>query len=371
MYGQLRVHLTRAFVCFIGVGLAGCGGCREPKPPPRPAVLTERDTEAHDGGLSDDGWTIPLDARWLTVKTEPRQRLKPAAQQWAVDPDGPVQLTVECKAPAEAAEASLRAELEHSRQTQGLQDVALTRVEGPWLDGALAQWATAEAVHAQGRFRVLASRCDVHAWGPKQEAVAQRLRETVLAFSGSRPKVMAELLALTAMLSANAAAQARLATAQDGGYADLAGHVLMEKAVVRLPPALLAERFTLRLHLLEALTPTECAALVRQRLDESSPLLEVVPEAEASRWVELTRIALSLGLSADGPPVIPTREQVSAAITQLAANDEAMGAAVEVLREADSAPDDAVCDAERLRLRKILELPVERRTLLLQSLVEN
>lgn len=333
--------------------------------------MTERDTEAHDGGLAAVGWALPLDARWLSVKTDARLRLKPSVQRWAVDPVGPVQLTVECTASSGGAEASLRAELERSRASQALQDVSLARVDGPWLDGALAQWATTEALHAQGRFRVLGARCDVHAWGPKQEGLAQRLREAVLAFSGSRPKVMAELTALTALLRENAAAQARLATANDAGYAELAGFVLMEKALVRLPPELLAERFTLRLRLLDALTTPDCAALVRHRVDESSRILELVPEAEASRWVELTRIALSLGLSADGPPVLPTKAEVEAAIAQLAGNDEAMVATIEVLRQADGAPDDAVCDAERLRLRKILELPVERRTLLLKSLVEN
>ncbi|MDP1917041.1 MAG: hypothetical protein Q8L14_12380 [Myxococcales bacterium] len=363
--------LTRVFVCLIVAVVTGCGSCREPKAPTPAPVLTERDTETHDGGLSADGWALPLDARWLSVKAGTRLRLKPSAQGWAVDPDGPVQLTVECKTTSEGAEPSLRAELERSRASQVLQDVSLARLEGPWLDGALAQWATSEAQHAQGRFRVVASRCDVHAWGPKQGAgLAQRLRETVLSFAGSRPKVMAELTALTALLRENAAAQARLASAHDGGYAELAGFVLMEKALVRLPPDLLAERFTLRLRLLDALTPSDCAALVRHRVDESSRILELVPEAEAARWVELTRIALSLGLSADGPPVLPTKEEVDAAIAQLVGNDEAMVATIDLLRQADSAPDDAVCDAERLRLRKILELPVERRTLLLRSLVE-
>jgi len=367
------VHLKSTFLWFIVVVVTGCGSCREAKAPPPPAPqLTERDTEAHDGGISTNAWALPLDARWLSVKSDVRVRLKPSVQRWVVDPDGPVQLTVECKAPSDDVEASLRAELERSRTTQLLQDVSLARVEGPWLDGALAQWATAEAVHAQGRFRVLSSRCDVHAWGPKQGVgLAQRVRETVLAFSGSRPTVMAELTALTGLLRENATAQARLAIALDGGYPELAGLVLMDKALVRLPPELLAERFTLRLHLLDALTLAECAALVRHRIDESSRILELVPEAEASRWVELTRIALSLGLSADGPPVLPTKEEISAAIAALAGNDEAMVATIEVLRQADSAPDDAVCDAERLRLRKILELPVERRTLLLLSLVAN
>lgn len=364
--------LAKLVVCLIVAVVTGCGSCREPKPPAPPAVLTERDTETHDGGLSAVGWALPLDARWLSVKSDARLRLKPSVQRWAVDPDGPVQLTVECTTPSGGAEASLRAELERSRTSQALQDFSFARVDGPWLDGALAQWATAEALHAQGRFRVVAARCDVHAWGPKQVAgLAQRLREAVLAFSGSRPKVMAELTALTALLRENAAAQARLATAHDGGYAELAGFVVMEKALVRLPPDLLAERFTLRLRLLDALTAADCAALVRHRVDESSRILELVPEAEASRWVELTRIALSLGLSADGPPVLPTKEEVEAAVAQLAGNDEAMVATIELLRQADSAPDDAVCDAERLRLRKILELPVERRTLLLRSLVEN
>ena len=107
---------------------------------------------------------------------------------------------------------------------------------------------------------------------------------------------------------------------------------------------------------------------------QSSPIIEArlsrsICNAGAAATNAL--IALSLGLSADGPPVLPTREEVDAAIAQLAGNDEAMVATIELLRQADSAPDDAVCDAERLRLRKILELPVERRTLLLRSLVEN
>ena len=336
-------------------------------------MLTERDTEAHDGGLSGDGWALPLDARWLSVKSEVRLRLKPAVQRWAVDPDGPVQLTVECKPPSEGAAASLQAELDRARATQTAQEVSLSQVAGAWLDGALAQWTTAEALHAQGRFRVLAFRCDVHAWGGKQggAALAQRLRDTVLAFSGSRPKVLAALSALTSLLRENAVAQARLNDARDAGTVEFAGFALMDKALPRLPPALLAERFELRLQLLDVLTPTECAAVVRHRLDESSRILELVPEPQALRWVELTQLALSLALSADGPPVLPTKQEISNAIVQLAGDDQGMIASIELLREADNAPDDAVCDAERLRLRKILELPVERRTLLLLSLVAN
>lgn len=378
MRRQLRVHL-RFFVVVAVVSAVGCSRCqRDPVTPAVPAppspVLTERDTEAHDGGLKGPDWTLALDGTWLAVKASSQQRLKPGVQGWALDPDGPVQLTVECQAPNVGAEQSLKTDLEATRATQKLEDVSFsTLAAGPWLEGALATWKTAEAHHVLGRFRTLASRCDVHGWGPVAGGVAlrERLRAVILNFGSNRPALVAELLALTTWLQANDAAQAKLTTVRDAGYSPLSGVLLMDKALVRLGPDHLTERFKLRAQLLASLGPSECAQVVRHRVEESPRMLELIPEAEAVRWVTLTREALALAVAADGPPVLPTKREVEEAISALAMGDEEMVGAIEVLRNGDTQPDEAVCEAEKIRLAKIFQQPAERRTLLLRSLLEN
>lgn len=338
-------------------------------------MLTERDTEAHDGGLKGPDWALPLDGTWLAVKAASQQRLKPGVQGWALDPDGPVQLTVECQAPTPVGvEKSLTIDLEATRATQKLEDVSFSVLTaGAWLEGGLATWKTAEAHHVLGRFRTVSSRCDVHGWGPVAGGVAlrERLRAVILNFASDRPALVAELLALTTWLQANDDAQRKLATVRDAGYAPLSGVLLMDKALVRLGPEQLTERFKLRAQLLAALGPSECAQVVRHRVEESPRMLELIPEAEALRWVVLTREALSLAVGADGPPLLPTKQEVEAAIAALAAGDDEMTSAIEVLRNGDTVPDEAVCEAEKVRLAKIFQQPIDRRTLLLRSLLEN
>lgn len=378
MRRQLRVHL-RFLVVVAVVSVVGCSRCqRDPVvtpavPAPSP-VLTEQDTEPHDGGLRGPDWALTLDGTWLAVKASSQQRLKPGLQAWALDPDGPVQVTVECQAPTVGVEKSLKTDLDATRVTQKLEDVSFSTLSaGPWLEGALATWKTAEAHHVLGRFRTLGSRCDVHGWGPVAQGVAlrERLRAVILNFGSNRPALVAELAALTSWLQANEAAQLKLAAVRDAGYSPLSGVLLMDKALVRLGPEQLVERFKLRAQLLAALGPTECAQVVRHRVEESPRMLELISEAEAVRWVSLTREALSLAVAADGPPVLPTKREVEEAISALAAGDEELITAIEVLRNGDTQPDEAVCEAEKMRLAKVLQQPSERRILLLRSLLEN
>jgi len=57
------------------------------------------------------------------------------------------------------------------------------------------------------------------------------------------------------------------------------------------------------------------------------------------------------------------------ALLKLAAQDEELGLAQSVLKRPDEAPDDVACDAEKLRLTKLLAQPAEQRALLLRSLL--
>lgn len=375
-----RVRVLSRVSVFSVVVVAASLGCPASKTPsaapdasvsaPEP-VLTERETQALDGGLAGPGWVLALEAPWLEVKADARARLRPALQGWAVDPGGPLQLTVECGAAAEgAAASSLQAELERTGASQPIKQVSLTPLPpGAWLDGALAQWTSAGVVHVLGRFRLLRGRCDVHALGPERAAPVQRLRAAVSGFGSSRPRLLAEFSSLSAWLLSDPLVSARINAARDAGVGDHAGEILMVNALVRLPPERLAERFEMRLKLLGLLTTRECGAIVRLQAELSPAVLEQLPEPVAVRWVQLTREAMALAARAKTPPVIPSAEAVADAIEAMVAGDDEAAAAVATLRAPDAAPDEVICVAELVRLRKVLAQPPARRELLMRSLV--
>jgi hypothetical protein len=342
------------------VMVSSCEKARSTPLPPPVQQLTEQDTEPHLGALSGDGWRLPLDDRWLAVKREPRQRFKPEAQSWAVDPVGPVHLTVECRDATESVEASLRAQLALGREKSELDGIRLGKTpDGPWLEGALAQWAVGEVGHTLGRFRLLSSTCDVHAWGPRTDAgLGERLRSTVLAFGGTRTGLLRELNAMATWLAANER------QAPDAG--PLALRVRTEEALRRAPAALLIERFTMRLNLLTDVGAKDCSLLVRHRLQESPKLLERLPEPVAMRWVQVTREVLAVP---QGVNVSSMHAEMRAAVAQLAGHDEEFGQAMAVLKNPDGIPDEVVCEAEKVRLTKILSQPADQRVLLLRSLL--
>ncbi len=335
-------------------------------------MLTEKDTEALDGGLKGRSWTLALNDPWVVVKPESQKRLKPSVEAWAVDPAGPVQLTVECSDSREPVETSLRAAAQATAGARQLREVEVAPLlGGPWLEAARARWVAPEGLHVLARFRLLAGHCDVHGWGPREggDALRARLDAAVGRFQGQRPLLIAELVGLTAFLKANEAAQQRLSSAEDAGYGSLLGLVLMEDALARLPPALLVERFQLRLALLEVLPPGECGELVRHQADPSAALLERMPEPMAVRWIELTREAIGRGLTADAGFSYPKKREVQAAIERLVKGDGEVVSAIELLRGGDRAPNEAVCAAEKIRLARILRSPPADRRLLLLSLL--
>ncbi|MDP3506017.1 MAG: hypothetical protein Q8S33_37090 [Myxococcales bacterium] len=335
-----------------------------PVPVPPPQQLTERDTEPHGGALSGEGWRLPLDERWLVVKREARTRFKPQTLAWAVDPIGPVHLTVECIEAVESVEASLRAQLALGREKHELEAIALGAAPaGPWLEGALAQWAVSDMGHVMGRFRLLSTMCDVHAWAPRSGGApaVERLKSTVLAFGGTRTALMRELTAMATWVGA------RARQAPDAGPLWL--RVRTEDALRRAPPALLVERFTMRLKLLEDVGPTDCARIVNHRLQESPALLERLPEPVAVRWVQVTREALELAEGVDTPMTQAAYDEMKAAVVRLANEDAVFAQALDALKQADRLPDEIACDAERVRLTKMLAQPPSRRALLLRSLL--
>lgn len=358
------MHLSRAAVPLLVLVAAGCKAPPPaPVPAPPPQQLTEKDTEPLQGALSGPGWRLLLDDRWLAVKSDARARFKPEVEAWAVDPDGPVHLTVQCRALVEGAEASLRAQLALAREQHDLEGVAMGKLgEGPWLEGVLGQWTVGEMAHVIGRFRLVSSVCDVRAWAPKAGGAptVERLRSSVLAFSTTRPGLVRELNALGAWLSTRARPHAA-----DAGTAWV--RLRTEDALLRAPAGLLVERFTLRLQLLEEIGQRDCANVVRQRLEESPALLERLPDPVGARWVQLTREALTLAESADAGR--PAEQPGKLALLKLAAQDEELGLAQSVLKRPDEAPDDVACDAEKLRLTKLLAQPAEQRALLLRSLL--
>lgn len=358
------MHLSRAFLFLTVVAASGCEKKAAVPPPPPPQQLTEKDTEPHSGALSGDGWRLPLDDRWLVVKVEARTRFKPETQAWAVDPEGPVHLTVECREASESVEASLRAQLALGREKAELEGVALGAVpSGPWLEGALAQWAVADVVHAMGRFRLISATCDVRAWGPRKggAALVDRLRSTVLAFGASRAGLVNELNALAGWIGP----RARQAPPDAGA---MWIRVRTEEALRAAPAALLVERFTMRLRLLDEIGVQDCARLVRHRLEESPRLLERLPEPVAVRWVQVTREALTLADATDASVPSSSPEMIKA-VVRLAGQDDEFANALDALKQADAVPDEVACEAEKLRLTKMLAQPADQRALLLRSML--
>jgi hypothetical protein len=332
--------------------------CKDPPRPPAPAapsVLTEKDTAAHDGGVSGPGWRLPLEERWVVVRDDVARQVKPAASRWAVDPAGPEHLVVTCRPSAERPEAN----------------PAGARVEvvtGAWLEGEVARFTAAEGVHTRGRYRLPSQTCDVDVITP-QLADAARAGRVVASFESDRPRLVGALTELARFLASDTTAQARLALYRDAGHAGVSGVLLMENALVRLSPERLTERFRLRLALLEALSPFECGELVRHRLDVSPDLLERLPEDGAVRWVQLTRQALGLALATASPPDLPKSADVDAAIQGLVHGDRTLENAVQVLQKPGNVPSELVCEAERHRLRAILAQPEAPRVVLMKSLV--
>lgn len=366
--------------CSLGLWavLAACT-CRESaSPPPRqpgPPVLTEVDVVAHDGGLEGAGFRLPLDEAWLEVKRDARVRLQPHALVWAVDPTVPAHVTVECMSVEGNAELSvqggLQASLAAARDVEVLSVRPMRPEGGRWLDGAMARWVSPDSLHVTGRFRLLSSRCDVHAWGPAAggAALGGRLEALVTGFSSGRPALTEAVGELTRFLAEHPAAVARSQAMRDAGLADVVGMVLMKNALARLEPERLAERFRLRLELLRAQAPVACGQMVQQRLEPSPALLDAIPESSAVRWVQLTHQALSQSLSATEPLPLPDEAEVVRAIDSLAERDKAFAAALVTLKEGARVAPELSCDAERVRLEAVLAQPTAIRTVLLRSLV--
>lgn len=362
------MHLSRI---LVGLLLASCGRCDEPAtaaPPAAPlppAQLSDADTQPHPGRLTGEGWELKLDGAWLSVKEAPRKRFKPSVQDWLVDPAGPVFLTVECREPgALPVEASLRADLALSQERNAFTNVAFGAVgAGPWVEGALSQWVAGDMAHVQGRFRVLSSECDVHAWSPRKPELVARLHPMVLAFKGTHPGLLRELTAMSQTLR-----ELELREAGDGGVQPVWYRVRTERAVAQAPVDLLVDRFNLRLRLLEALDTKSCAGLVRRRLDEAPEVLEKLDEASSIRWVQLTREALLKTEHVDAGS-LPTTKETAAAVARLVASNSDFAEVTAALRAFDQAPDDVVCAAEKVRIKIVLAQPPEERALLLRSLV--
>ncbi|MBL8922706.1 MAG: hypothetical protein JNJ54_27910 [Myxococcaceae bacterium] len=316
-----------------------------------------------------------MDDAWLEVRQEARVRLQPRALRWAVDPGVPAHVTVECvsvEGNADlAVQAGLQAALAATRDVETLSVRGLPREGGRWLDGAVARWVSSEGLHVTGRFRLMSSRCDVHAWGPAAggAALAARLETLVTGFSSDRPALTEAVGDLTRFLAEHPAAVARSQAMRDAGLSDVVGMVLMKNALAHLEPERLAERFRLRLELLRAMAPAACGQMVQQRLEPSPALLDSIPESSAVRWVQLTHQALTQSLSATDPLVLPDEAEVVRAIEGLAEKDEAFRAALMTLKEGARVAPELSCEAERVRLERVLAQPQPIRTLLLRSLV--
>lgn len=349
--------LLRVAFAVLFAALVGCRSCEKPRP--AEPVLTEKDAEVIDGGVGGTGWRVVPPSEWLAVKAQVKEKLKPTSQAWLVNPAGPLQLTVECGSETSSALESLR------RQVP-LKSAVTERVEGAWLDGAKATWEGDDGVHVFGRFLVLTGRCDVHAFGPSGASRAA-LEQAVMSFRSAHPRVVSELLSLSAFIASHPAIAARDAGTASWSYP--AGSELMRYSQQRLPPERLAERFALRLKFLEVLDTKECAGLVRRMLDDSPRWLARVDEADAVRWVGLTREALNLSLSATTPPPLPAPEELTAAVLALGKQDDGLSQALSVLQHADKAREDEVCAAERLRLNRVLALPEPHRAALLRNLL--
>lgn len=358
------MHLRLGFAVLLG----GCVvvGCTKPAQPP--STLTERDAEPHDGGLQGDGWSLPLEPTWRRVKDDARTRFRPTAAAWAVSPQGPVQLTVACQTAGWGSLASLKEQVE-ARRAKGAIDLArLEETKGAFLEGATATWTESSELHALGRFQVLTGRCDVHAWGPLQGGASlESLARTVNRFSSTEPLLVRELLALAELIETHPRAKER---ATRVGYASL-GDDLMRDALLRLPDERLAERFSLRLRLLNQLPTEQCAGLAKQRLEHSLGNLTRASEADGVAWVGLTRQAVLLSLDRSAPVRRPTVDEVQSAAAPLMAKDEALQAALGVLQHPESVTPTELCEAERLRLTKVLTLGEPQRSVLLRSLLED
>lgn len=359
------MHLkSLVVVAGLGVGVVGC-----PKPKVDvPATVTERDAEPHDGGLQGDGWSLPLDATWRRVKDDARVRFRPTVAAWAVAPQGPLQLTVACQAEASGAVASLKEQLE-SRSDAGTIELArFEETKGPFLEGAQASWTEARELHAIGRYQLLSGRCDVHAWGPLQGGTSlEGLAHTVSRFGSNQPALVRELLALTELIASHPRAKERAAWV---GYAAL-GDDLMKDALLRLPDDRLTVRFSLRLRLLNQLPLEQCAGLAKQRLDHSFGTLTRLGEADAVTWLELTRQAVTLSLEQSAPVRRPSADEVKRAAGLLLASEPALETALGVLHHPESAAPGEFCEAERLRLTRVLAQPEPARSVLLRSLLED
>lgn len=359
------MHLRLVFGALLA-GLITFGCTKKAAEPP--STLTERDAEPHDGGLQGDGWSLPLDPSWRRVKEEARLRFRPAAAAWAVAPQGPVQLTIACQATGWGCLASLKEQLEPRRAAGAIDLARVEEAKGAFLEGATATWTEARELHALGRFQVLSGRCDVHAWGPLQGGASlEALERAVSRFESTEPLLVRELLSLAELIDTHPRAKER---ATRVGYASL-GDDLMRDALLRLPDERLAERFSLRLRLLNQLPSEQCAGLAKQRLDHSLTTLTRSSEAEAVAWVGLTRQAVLLSLDKSAPVRRPTLDEVTRAAAPMMEHDEPLQAALGVLHHPESVTPTELCEAERLRLTKVLAQAEPQRSVLLRSLLDD
>jgi hypothetical protein len=156
----------------------------------------------------------------------------------------------------------------------------------------------------------------------------------------------------------------RAAAAGDAGLTpQQALAMLVASGLPRLEPALLEERFRLRLTLLTRVDAGTCAALVRQR--ESGDWLDLLTEGEATRWAALSEAALAAGAEAHEP--IVSVDDVRALEQQVSRSSRDFLEATDSVRAADRVPDEQACRAERVRLTTALGLPAPDRLLLLRG----
>jgi hypothetical protein len=338
-------------------------------------TLTEADTRPLDGGvLEAEGWTLRLPTPgWQRVTDDARMRLKPDVDAWAIEPATQAHVSVACTADRRTDALDARATLTARARTSGRQLDLLTvePLEGPWLHGAVARFETGDAEtgfrHAVAFVDLGVTGCEIQAWEPRRTGPdgGQPLEAIVRAFSPAASRSLRLAARLTRRLRETPALEALLAARVDGGARPAqALATLVAQGLTRLPDSAIEERARLRLTLLERVDVSTCAALVLQHRDDAPGWLDLLTDEEAERWGALSEAAL-VAASSPAPPV--DRAPVEALERRLERGDPDFEKALEVLKAVDRYPAAAICEAERVRLRKALAQPKPDRVTLLRG----
>jgi hypothetical protein len=367
--------VKRLTAAALAVGLAACSRCQSP--PPAPLTLTDRDTVAPEGRVvhSADGgnWALTMpDSNWRLVTEAARARLKPGVEVWVVNPVRDAQLTVQC-APLklEQLEAGLRAAAQASGQT--FQQRSREALDGGWVRGVEVTYALEGKEpgkgfsHVDGLFELVTRTCDVQSWATDGVQLPE-LRRVVRSFE---PTLSPAELALVAPLRAFADPQLQKlieAAYADGGTTHFEPPWLVDQGTVRLPAALLEERFALRRRMLDTLGDEACAAIVAHT-DEPAILIQALNQldpASAARWGQLSVEAMRAAVSRD----LDYLGRMDLAEAQRAYL--ALPGATEAERLLSHLADGTaktVCEAERTRLKLVLTLEPTLRLRLYRSWV--